>query len=445
MNLRPLLMLPPLALGVAGFLWMTGGGGLPAAPREPMPLAVRVERVTPQDISATATGFGRVAAVRDFRAVAEVQGRIADMAPGLADGRIVDRDDVLLAVDPTDYDIAMGKARANHAAAEAALDEIDRQEANTRRSLDLARRILTIAQDEYDRTERLVGTGAGTRSALDAAQRALLAQETSVTELENALALLPAQRAAAAAARDLRSAEMAEAQRARDKTRVTAPFRGRVSGLGVETGQFVRVGDQLLTLEDVSAVEIVAELQPASLAPIVQSALGDTIRAGRFDTGRIVEALAAAGVTATVRQQVAGFEARYPARLVRSRGTLDDGTGTLGIVVQVDDPLAADRSTATPPLNVGAFVSVDLTAPPLPDTITIPRAALRQDDDGAAFVYLAGADDRLSLRPVSPGAVMGARVAIRAGLSAGDRVVLSDPQPPLPGMPLTPVTTGEEG
>ena len=445
MDLRAFLILPPLALGVAGFLWMTGGDGPPAARREPVPLAVRVETVVPRDTPVTATGFGRVAAVRDFRAVAEVPGRIADMAAGLADGSIVDRDALLLAVDPTDYDIAMGKARANLAAAEAALDELDRQDANTQRSLDLARRILGIAQDEYDRTAQLVGTGAGTRSALDAAQRAVLAQETAVTELENTLALLPSRHAAAVAARDLRSVELAEAERARDKTRITAPFRGRVSALGVETGQFVRAGDPLLTLDDISAVEIIAEMQPQSLAPIVQAALGATLRAGRFDTSRIVEALAEAGVTATVRQQVAGFDAAYRAQMVRSRGTLDDGTGTLGIVVRVDDPLAANRDTATPPLNVGAFVSVDLVAPPVRGMITIPRAALRQDDDGGAFVYLADADDRLALRPVTPGAVLGARVAIRAGLAAGDRVILSDPQPPLPGMPVTPVATGEGG
>lgn len=445
MNLRPFLIVPPLALGVAGFLWMTGGEGPPAAPRDPVPVAVRVETVVPQDTTVTATGFGRVSAVRDFRAIAEVQGRIAALAPGLADGSIVDAGALLLAVDPTDYDIAMGKARANEAAAAAALDELDRQEANSRRSLELAKRILGIAQDEYDRTVQLVGTGAGTRSAQDTAQRALLAQETAVTNLENTLALLPAQRAAAAAAHDLRRAEMAEAQRARDKTRITAPFRGRVSALDVETGQFVRVGDQLLTLEDVSAVEIITELQPLSLAPMVQAALGDTFQDGRFDTSRIVDALAEAGVTATVRQQVAGFDAHYPAQLVRSRGTLDDGTGTLGIVVRVEDPLAANRETATPPLNVGAFVSVDLVAPPVPDTITIPRAALRQDDDGTPFVYLAAPEDRLAMRPVTPGAVMGARVAIRAGLAAGDRVILSDPQPPLPGMPLTPVMNREDG
>lgn len=440
MNLKPLFLIPPIVLGVAGFLWMTAGEKAPVEARPEATLAVRVISVEAQAVSATATGYGRVQAVRDWAAVSEVEGRVVSHAQGLAEGTILAEGQVIVQVDQTDYHLAAQKAQANIAAAQAALAELDRQQENTQRSLQVEQRIIAVAQDEVDRARRLLETGAGTQASLDSAQKVLLAQETAVTNRQNTLALFEAQRASGEATLAVRQAELAEAKRSLEKTTIRAPFRGRVASVDVETDQFIRTGDQLVTLEGTEAIEVVAEIQPNAFSPLIRTALGGVFQPGtEIDASQVIAFLNAAGVTATVRMELAEFKASYPAEIVRFRGTIDNQTGTIGLAVRVANPLRANREENKPPLSVGAFVSVDLQAAPVEGMIAVPRAAVRQDDTGAPFVYLADAEDRLALRPITPGPILGDRVVVTEGLAAGDRLVLSDPQPPVPGLKLTPV------
>lgn len=166
--------------------------------------------------------------------------------------------------------------------------------------------------------------------------------------------------------------------------------------------------------------------------------IGQTLQdVAEVDSSGIISFLTAAGVTATVQMDIADFSASWDAELVRFRGTIDSDTGTVGFAVRVEDPLAASSQVRRPPLNIGSFVSVTLHAQAPADTIAIPRAALHYDDAGAPFVYVADADDRLAIAPVTPGPVTGKLVLVRDGLTDGDRLILSDPRPPIPGIALT--------
>ncbi|WP_417210013.1 efflux RND transporter periplasmic adaptor subunit [Antarctobacter sp.] len=445
MNLKPLLVLPPLALGVAGFMWMTSGQDSQPQTREEARLAVRVMTVKAGALPLSATGYGRVAAMHSWTAVTQVDGRILDLVGDLAEGTLVEENTLLVQIDKTDFDLAIQKSRANIAAAEAALTELDREEENARRLLALEESIRVVAQAEFDRVRDLVDRGTSTAASLDTARKALLAQENAVTQLSNTLDLYPARRASAEATLAVRQAELAEAERALDNTTMTAPFRGRVAEANVEVGQFVRTGEQLLTLDAIDAVEVVASFQPQVLGSVVQTSLGQSIaETTEIDATKVVDLLKQSGVTASVRLDLAGGAARYPADIIRFRGTIDSETGTIGIAVRVDDPFLAGGPARRPPLNVGGFVSVVLEATSPEDAIAIPRTAVHQADDGTPFVYVADADDRLAITPVVLGPVADARILVRDGLVAGDRLVLSAPRPPIAGMALSPVDVDGE-
>jgi multidrug efflux pump subunit AcrA (membrane-fusion protein) len=68
----------------------------------------------------------------------------------------------------------------------------------------------------------------------------------------------------------------------------------------------------------------------------------------------------------------------------------------------------------------------------------IPEAALH-----AGVVRLASPDDLLELRPVTVGFAQDDRVVLTDGLSPGDRVVLNDIAPAIPGMALATVGVSE--
>ena len=438
MNLRPLLIIPPILLGGLGFVWMTQPIEQFVETQPEASITVRVMTVEPGPLVATATGYGRVEPVYDWTAVSEVEGRINVLSDGLAEGTIVDAGQVIVEIDKTDYELSIWKSQANIAAAEAALAELDRRETNSQASLEIEERILTVAQAEFDRARDLMVRGSGTQASLDAVRKIYLSQEIAVTSLKNTLALYPSQRASAEATLALRQAELAEEQRSLEKTKITAPFRARVSEVNVEQGQFIRIGDNLLTIEGIESAEIVAEIQPRSFAPLVQSALGDVFQPGNeVDSTQGVNLLKSSGVTATVVMNLTEQDATYPAELIRFRGAIDSDTGTIGVVVRVTDPLLANRNRVQPPLNVGSFVSVVLQAAPVDGVITIPRAAVHQNESGAPFVYLSDTDNRLVVRPISVGQIVGEEIVAVNGLGDGDVLVLSAPRPPIPGMKLT--------
>lgn len=437
MNFSPLLVLPPLAIAAALVVWMNKADAPETSPPPEGRLAVRVMSVQPQSLEAIATGYGRVTSVRDWTAVAEVQGRVLRMTDGLAVGSIVKQGDLLLEIDRTDYDLSREKAKANIASVRAQLQELDRQEENTRHSLEVEQRILNVAQDEFERVDSLVQSGTATRAALDTAQKQLLAQTSAVTNLENSLTLYPSKRQSLEATLLVREAELAEAERAISKVVIHAPFRARVSEQNTEQGQFVRTGDHLMVLDDISAVEITAEVQPSSFGPMMGVAFSN--RAGTdtvIDTTRAVEIFDDIGLTVEVRQSLSGLNARWDADIVRMRGTMDPETGSLGIIVRVDEPLAGTRPINRPPLNVGSFVEVSFSTPPIDHLLAIPRSALRYDEKGQTFVYLADTDNRLEKRSISIGPVVNEKVLVKKGLEQGETLVLSAPHPPVLGMAL---------
>lgn len=349
---------------------------------------------------------------------------------------------MLISVERTDYEFAVQRARANMASSEASLQELERQEANNRRSLEVQRSILSVAKTELERAEELLEKGVGTLSAVENAQSAYLAQESAVIGLENTLNLIPVQRAAAEASLAVQRVALAEAETELARTVIVAPFRGRIAETSVEEDQFIRTGDRLLTLHDISAVEVTAEIQPQAFMPLAISVFGPELMSGTdINVSRVIELLTEAGVTATVRLDQANFLRSYPAQLMRFRGTVNEETGTIGFAVRVKDPLVASRDSKRLPLTVGAFVSVDLVAPAREGMIAIPRSALRRNDQGAPFVYVADGEDRLEIRPVTMGVVLGDRITISEGLQTGDSLILSDPRPPIPGIDLILVST----
>jgi multidrug resistance efflux pump len=241
------------------------------APRAEFATPVRVQTIERAPFSVSASGFGRVQAERSWSAIAQVEGRVSALAPGLAVGRVMPSDVTLVRTDPRDYEIALAKAKAGLAAAQAEMAEIDVEERNTNASLILEREVEELLLVEFERQQTLVERGTVAKTTADAANRTLLAQRKVVTNLENELVRYPAQRVTVEADIRARQADLEHAKRDLEHTLITAPFEGRVASEALEIGQYVRVGDTLLTIEAVDASEITAEFQPHVLGAMLRA------------------------------------------------------------------------------------------------------------------------------------------------------------------------------
>lgn len=446
MNWRMLLFFPALALGVVLFLWQIrtlpeqGSDAVEVAP-----VAVRVVSIAPINITTRVSGFGRVKPHRTWEAVSRVDGDIVEVFDDLSEGVIVPEGATLLRIDPRDYEIARDRGAANLETAEAQLAELDAQEVNTGEQITLERQIENVLQAEFNRQKRLVANGTAPAVAVEQSQRELLSQQRRVLDLENQLALFPVQRVSIQATLRTRTVELEGAERDLANVKFTAPFRARVATTEAEVGEYIRVGTTVLTLHGVEAADITAEVQPDEMRAALQLLLPDleTMGPGVFDDPNAANrALELAGITAIVRNTRNGQSDSWPARIIRLDGSVDQTTGTLGIIVRVDNPARPDPATRRAPLPTGAFVEIEFTGTVSEPVLSLPRASVMRDETGS-FVYVVGENGGLARQSVSIAGRAGGDVVIETGLARGARVLLAAPQPAIIGMPLAPVEVSQ--
>ncbi|MEM7711441.1 MAG: efflux RND transporter periplasmic adaptor subunit [Pseudomonadota bacterium] len=442
MTWRALLFVPALALGAALYWFQVqDDGAATVAAVEIAPVAVRVATIAPRPISLDVSGYGRVRARRTWEAVSQVDGRIVETIDDMSEGVMVPADAVLLRIDPRDYEIARDRALANLDTARSQLAELEAQAGNTAQQIDLERRIQDVSQAEVDRRTNLVDRGAASEATLEQAQRDLITQQRRVLDLENELALIPVQRVSAEATVRTREVELEEAERDLSNVTITAPFQARVAVADVEAGEYIRVGESLLTLNGLDAADIVAEVQPDAMRAALRVLLPDPgdLRPGVLtDPNAASRALEMAGISAEVRNTQNGQTDRWPAQIVRLDGSVDDSTGTLGIVVRVDNPAMPEVVGRRPPLATGAFVEVVFSGTTADAHAAVPREAVFEDASGS-FVYVAAEGDVLARQAIEIGGRANGDLVVVDGLEAGDRIVLSAPQPTILGMALAPI------
>ncbi len=447
MNFRPLLFLPPLAIGVGGFMWLTSEDAAEVTPPAETVTVVRTMALTPTSAVPNASGYGRVTAVDSWQAISQVDGRATFVSPELEVGTVISKNTEILRVDPRDYEISLARATASRDSAQAALDELEATEQNTKASIELETRLLDVRRAELARQETLLERGSASQSVVDTAIGNLLAQEKMVLNLENALRLLPAQRASLQATIDTRAVEIEEAERALANTTITTPLTGRVVAKSVSPGQFIRFGDTVATIESTAASEVTAEFQTRVLGNLFTTLRGiepiDALRG--MDVSDAFDVLQSFDLQAEVRMSVAGEVYAWPAELVRFDGSADPTTGTVGLVVRIESPSVPNPDRRGPPLSNGTFVEVQISAPSALEALRVPRAALHTDGP-TRFVYVLDDESRLERREVETGSVQNDEVIVHKGLAIGDQLVLSDPRPAVIGMLLEPVeeSTGQE-
>lgn len=415
----------PVAAGLAVLVSLVVTRPRPEqAPFEERSVPVRVISVPRVDMVPRVRAYGIVQPGRTWNAVAEVGGKVVEINPQLNAGAFLKAESVLLRIDPTDYELAIAQSRADIEATKARLRDNEVREANSRRSLAIEREALALSRSELERRRRLVRQGAASQSAVEQQEREVLVQKQNVTSHENALALLPPERASLEAQLARYEAQLAEAQRNLERTAIRLPFAARIARVEVERNQSVQPGEVLAVADDIATAEIEAEI-PLQLIRSVMATGAKRIEELPEDIGKVL------GIEARVR--LPDFDIEWPGRLVRMSPTLHPETRTIGAIVEVDEPYRGVVPGLRPPLVKEMFVEVELRAQPRPDTIVIPRAALH---DGS--VYLVDGEGRLRIQPVSVSLIQPEFAAIAAGLKPGDVLVVSQLVPAVEGMRLSP-------
>ncbi|MGX9356672.1 efflux RND transporter periplasmic adaptor subunit [Roseobacteraceae bacterium S113] len=435
---RSLLAVPPIAAAVMIVGWMNTQPKAQVQTQAEIAVPVRVGTLVPQSPTPRASGFGRVVATRTWSGVAEVEGRLTQYPDSLQVGAIVQAGALIAEIDPRDYEIAVAQAQADVLRAQASLEEIEVNADNTRASINIEAEILDILAADKARIDSLVERGSVATTELETASRSLLSQQSAVNSLNSTLALVTPNTLSSEASLAKAKADLDSAERNLARTRIVSPFSGRVTERGASEQQYVRSGEVLLSIEDTRSSEIEAEFQPTDLARLI----------GRLNVGQL-SSLQPQDVTDTSFSQIFGsalkaevivqfgdgVSFRWDAQITRIVGQVDEDTGAVGIVVQVDGAGFGDPATQRPPLANGSFVEVQLSAPQSDEIILVPETAIRFEGT-SPYVFTVGPDSRLVRKDIVLATAYGNQVHVQDGLDAGTQVVLSNPSPATPGLLL---------
>lgn len=390
---------------------------------------VRVIFARTQSITPSITGFGVVNPARTFEAIAQVGGTVEYVNPALQKGAILAAGSVLMRLSPVDFNLAIAQANANIRAADARLAELAVSQANQTAALEIEKQALALKAADLDRAETLFSRGTVPQTVRDTARSVHLAQRQKVQAVESTLALMPTQRAVQVEQIAVYQASLETAKLNLERTELTLPFAARVASMSVEVGQFVRVGQTTALLDGIEAAEVEVQVSVAALRNLIQSTSIST-DAMAIDPSMMTVAMRRLGLSADVHLRLGRDVLTWPATVDRFGDTIDQKTGTLGVIVRVDTAYSGMEPGERPPLTKGMFVETTLKAQPV-SGIVVPRSALR---DGK--LTMADDADRLQRVPVTHNLVQDGIALITGGIAEDARIVVSPPSPAMAGMLL---------
>ena len=391
---------------IAYFLLKTAPEAKRQTPKPVLPV-VEVFEVQPVDYQVNVQSQGTVMPHTQSTLVSEVAGRIVEIAPHFRSGGFFDLDEVLMSIDPAEYQLALANIEASLAGVRARLAELATTAENLQKSQLIDSQHLDLADRKFRRHSKLRKQGTVAQSVLEQSEREYLLRKASLQSLQNSLQLIPAQRRVLQAEMKLKQAQRDSARLDLARSRVAAPYTGRVLEKQVDIGQSVTKGTVLATLYAIGSVEI--------RLPITDRKAAFLTLPERHNN----EAMAEQPVV-KLSSTVGDRHYQWQGRIVRTEGAIDIRTRQQFLIALVDDPYS-NSSDGGPVLKIGQFVEAEIPGQMLNGVFILPRQAVRAGNE----VLVITPDNRIQRRQLD--LVWGDKevVVVRDGLTAGERIALT--------------------
>ena len=311
--------------------------------------------------------YGTVRPRIESQLVAQVSGQIVEVSPQFRNGGFFERGDQLVRIDSRDYEAEVNIAKAALISAEQLLAE---EQARSEQALEDWRRLgnTTQASDLVLR-----------KPQLQAAQAQVISAQSALDKVQLNL----------------------------ERTRILAPFAGRILNKQVDVGEVVSNNMPLASIYATDYVEIRLPLKNRDL---------DYIRlpeSYRFNATQHNEPVAVTIYSDLVGDQI------WQGKIVRTEGAIDGTSRQLHVVAQIDDPYGA-QATGKQPLKIGEYVTAQIQGIRLENALVIPNSSIYQ----GSYVYLVE-QGRLLRRNIEIAWQNDHEAIIQQGLITGDQLVLT--------------------
>lgn len=310
---------------------------------------------------------GTVAPRTQSTVAAQVGGQIVFTSSRFASGGYLKKGDVLLRIDPANYELAQAQAKLQVTQAELRLAR-EKEEAD-------------LARSEWTK----IGNGEASK---------LVLREPQLKEAEASL--------------DAAKAALKLADINLQRTEIRAPFTCRIRTIMADLGQVVNPGTPIAVIYAIDYAEIRLPLPDADLAFIdIPFTYGNSEQHAQPKV--------------KIKSVFAGREYTWPGKLVRMEGEIDPRSRMINAVATVKDPYGDGASEERPPLAVGMFVSAEISGKNFEDVFEIERAALR----GSNRVWIIDEENRLYFRDVEILRLNTDTIIIKSGLDENEKICLT--------------------
>ena len=340
-------------------------------------IAVKTEIVNRAQLAMHVESQGIVAPRTRTRIISEVSGLVLDVADAFVVGGTFKAGEMLLKLDPTDYEVALQRAEAKVISFKALME------------LENARSVQ--AEKEWGMTGRPTS-----EAPLLALRRPYL--------LEAEANLLQAK------------AEVRQAEIKLSKTIIRASYAGMVSEKLADIGQFVTMGTAIGETFAIDFVEIRLPLSEKDLT--MMDGLSSQVELRKKQI--------------TLTGTVDGIVTSWLATLARSEGVVDELNRSQYIVARVADPYGLDDNDRQVPLRVGTFVKASIQGKVLKDVFKVPRSALLE----GSRIGLVDDQALLKIISVEVASTDDNHYYISEGLQDGHQIVTSALGTPIEGLKL---------
>ena len=353
----------------------------PGADKSPEPeaaIAVKSMVVKSADLAVRVESQGVAKARTRTSLVSEVSGAVLRVSDNFVVGGTFQAGDMLMALDPTDYEVALQRAEARLMSVKAAM--------------------------EFERARSVQAAKEWAMTGRPQSEAPLLALRRPYL-LEAEANLLQAQ------------SEVRQAKIKLEKTVIKAPYAGMVANKLADVGQFVAAGTRVGEAFAIDYIEVRLPLTERDL-----SMMGSLLSQNLTDK------------TVLLSGTVDGINTSWQATIVRSEGVVSELNRAQYLVARLADPygLKVDQDNKSVPLRVGTFVKASIQGKVLKDVFQIPRSALLE----GSRVGLIDSEQLLKIVPVTVAHADDQYYYLSNGLTAGMEIVISALGTPIEGLKL---------
>lgn len=341
----------------------------PDSKRRPNPkvsqLSVETQVITPAPFAVKVASFGSVKPRIEGELVSQVAGKVTFISDSFRDGGYFQQNQLLLKIDPSEYELQVRIAESElNTAKQALIEEKARAD---------------VAKLEWERS----GKRSSSASALALRKPQL---ETAKAAIHSAEARL----------------EMARLNLSR--TQIRAPYRGRIRKKHVEIGQVVASGSKLAELFATDYMEIRLPIKNKDL-PFLDlpenASQQDNLATVRFFSDLLQK------------------NQSWEGKLIRTESAIDDATQQLHVIAQIGDPYK-NINSKNPPLKIGEYLTARIDGRTIENAIVIPNKSIYQ----GSYVYLVK-DNTVQRHDISILWQDDQQTLVGSGLAMNDELVIT--------------------